>query len=60
MLCCLPNVNNNVGEPKSQNEEVGAGLAWKTKLTGLDRDCNSTVVACESFTGEILRSCAKA
>ena len=38
---------------KEPKEEVGAGLAWETKLIGLDRDCNSTVVACESFTGEI-------
>ena len=33
-------------EPK---EEVGAGLAWETKLIGLDRDCNSTVVVCEAL-----------
>ena len=40
---------------KEPKEEVGAGLALETKLIGLDRDCNSTEVACESFTGEILR-----
>ena len=40
ILCCLPYIImvNIVGEPK---EEVGAGLAWETKLIGLDRDCNS-------------------
>ena len=47
ILCCLQYIVmvNIVGEPKSQKEEVGAGLAWETKL---DRDCNSTVVACEA------------
>ena len=54
ILCCRPYIImvNIAKEPK---EEVGAGLAWETKLIGLDRDCNSTEVACESFTGEILR-----
>ena len=41
ILCCIIMVNI-----------VGAGLPWETKL---DRDCNSTEMACESFTGEILR-----
>ena len=39
---------NIVGEPEPK-EEVGAGLAWEMKLIGLDRDCNSTVVACEAL-----------
>ena len=47
----LPAVHYN-GEycrrAKEPKEEVGAGLAWETKLIGLDRDCNSTVVACEA------------
>ena len=34
---------------KEPKEEVGAGLARETKLIGLDRDCNSTVVACEAL-----------
>ena len=34
---------------KEPKEEVGAGLALETKLIGLDRDCNCTEVACESF-----------
>ena len=49
ILCCLPYiimVNNNCRQAK---EEVRAGLAWETKLIGLDRDCNSTVVACEAL-----------
>ena len=50
MLCCLPYIImvNIVGEPEPK-EEVGAGLAWETKLIGLDKDCNSTVVACEAL-----------
>ena len=48
----LPAVHYN-GEycrrAKEPKEEVGAGLAWETKLIGLDRDCNSTVVACEAL-----------
>ena len=34
---------------KEAKEAVGAGLAWETKLIGLDRDCSSTVVACEAL-----------
>ena len=34
---------------KEAKEAVGAGLAWETKLIGLDRDCNNTVVACEAL-----------
>ena len=30
-------------------EAKEAGLAWETKLIGLDRDCSSTVVACEAL-----------
>ena len=42
ILCC-----RRAKEPK---EEVGAGLAWETKLIGLlDRDCNSTEVVCEAL-----------
>ena len=48
----LPAVHYN-GEycrrAKESKEEVGVGLAWETKLIGLDRDCNSTVVACEAL-----------
>ena len=40
---------------KEPKEEVGGGLAWKNEAYRTNRDCNSTVVACESFTGEILR-----
>ena len=48
ILCCRPYIImvNIVGEPK---EDVGTGLAWETKLIGLDRDCNSTVVACKAL-----------
>ena len=51
ILCCLLYIImvNNCRRAKEQKEEVGAGLAWKTKLIGLDRDCNSTVVACEAL-----------
>ena len=40
ILCCLPYIIM---------VNIVAGLAWET------RDRNSTEVACESFTGEILR-----
>ena len=49
ILCCLPYIIAVYRRAKEPKEEVGAGLAWETKLIGLDRDCNSTVVACETL-----------
>ena len=41
----LPAIHYN-GEYCKPKERV---LSWETKLIGLDRDCNSTVVECEAL-----------
>ena len=39
----------------SQRAKRGGRSGFGVTYIGLDRDCNSTEMACESFTGEILR-----